>query len=290
MSKLATALRRSQSTISQEIDINAKQKNLIAGSSAKQKEKLSTPKKITTKVLRLGKDQLRKNRILIGSADEPAAMSYKILRTKVYQKLNENSWSSIGITSPNPSEGKTTTVINLAHAFSRSVQNPVVLVDFDFHRPNIHKTLGFSPPAGVVDYLNDDVLISEVIYQVVDTDMFVIPGRDVEKLPMDLMSSDKVSRFHNLIKGMFPSCYIFYDMPPVIPVDDAVIFEDKECNLIVTAESQTSVDDLYHAMELLSGQNILGYVLNKSKSSSRIAKYGYSYYGYGGYGSYTKKS
>ena len=104
---------------------------------------------------------------------------------------------------------------------------------------------------------------------------------------MDLMSSERVSQFHALLKKIFPSCYIFYDMPPVMLIDDVVIFGDKDCNLVVTSESTTLVDDLHHTKELLSGQKTLGYVLNKSKHHSRTSKYGYSYYGYG---SYMKKS
>lgn len=241
----------------------------------------AAPKKIRARTLHLDQNQLRKNRILIGSEAEQGGMEYKILRTKTYRQFKQHGWNSVGVTSPHPSDGKTTTAINLAYAFARSVQNIVILVDFDFHRPNVHNTLDFSPRHGVIDYLTGEVLLLEVLYRVANTNMFVIPGRVTEGVPVEMMGSSEVSKFHQLLKGMFPKCYIFYDLPPVLMVDDAVIFEDKDCNLVVTSESKTTVDDLHHTMELLSGQEMLGYVLNKSKHGSRIAKYGYSYYGYG---------
>ena len=243
-------------------------------------------RKIRARTLKLDRDQLHAKRILVDGEVGHAGVAYKVLRTKVYKAFGDNGWSSVGITSANPAEGKTTTAINLAYAFARAVRNVVVLVDFDFHRPNVHNTLGFNPPAGIIDYLRGDVLISEVLYRVEGTDLFVIPGRLVDDLPLDMMSNHAIPKFHQLLKGMFPSGYIFYDLPPVLHVDDALVFEDKDCNLLIAAEGDTSIDDLHHAMELLSGQNMLGYVLNKSRHGSRISKYGYTYYGYGSYGGY----
>lgn len=260
--------------------------------SVAQKKQAAKPElpmmKIKARTIKPDRYQLRKNRILIDSEGERAAMAYKILRTKVYQEFTNRNWNSVGITSPNPSDGKTTTAINLAYTFARSVPNIVVLVDLDLHRPSVHKHLEFAPPYGVIDYLNGDVLISEVLYRIADTNMFVIPGRECKDLPMDLFSSDRLAKLHRFLNRMFPKSFLFYDLPPVLSVDDAVVFDEKDCNLVVTAEGSTSVDDLHNVAEMMTGHNLLGYVLNKSKHSTRIHKYGYSYYGaYGKYGNYT---
>ncbi|HBS27818.1 MAG TPA: hypothetical protein DD827_11975, partial [Gammaproteobacteria bacterium] len=108
------------------------------GNTEQPESKTATPRKVRARTLHLDQEKLRKNRILIGSEAEREGMPYKILRTKAYRQFKQHGWSSVGITSPHPSDGKTTTAINLAYAFARSVQNIVVLVDFDFHRPNIH--------------------------------------------------------------------------------------------------------------------------------------------------------
>jgi len=40
--------------------------------------------------------------------------AYRILRTQVLQRLKEQNWNCLAITSPGVSEGKTLTAINLA--------------------------------------------------------------------------------------------------------------------------------------------------------------------------------
>ena len=260
----------------------------------KSEDKNSKSKKIRGKRLELNKEHLKNNLIFWDIDSESRVMPYKILRTKIYQKFNQNDWNSVGITSPNPEEGKSVTAINLAFTFTRSIKNHVLLVDLDFHRPSIHKKLGFSPRFGLIDYLNGDAPISKILYGIPNSNCIVIPGREAKDLPLSLMNSDRVKRFHNLINRLFPSCYIFYDMPPVLAVDDAIIFKEKDCNLIVASENSTSVNDLNQTMELLGDQNIIGYALNKSRNRSRIVKNGYYYYGeyggYEGYSKYTKKA
>lgn len=252
-------------------------------------DKKPRSKKVRGRRLELDKEHLKNNLLFWDTGSESRAMPYKILRTKIYQQFNQNDWNSVGITSPSPEEGKSVTAINLAFTFTRSIENYVLLVDLDFHRPSIHKKLGFSPRFGLIDYLNGDAPISDILYGIPNTNCIVIPGREVKELPLSLMNSDRVKRFHNLINRLFPLCYIFYDMPPVLAVDDAIIFKEKDCNLIVTSENSTSVNDLNQTMELLGDQNIIGYALNKSRNRSRIVKNGYYYYGeYGGYEGYSK--
>src|SRR5215510_2043145 len=53
---------------------------------------------------------LRRNRILPGH-HSPFADAYKILRTQVLHRLQENGWNVLGVTSPRDGEGKTLTSI-----------------------------------------------------------------------------------------------------------------------------------------------------------------------------------
>ena len=247
--------------------------------------------KIRGKKLELDKSHLKENLIFWDDSAQAMSMPYKILRTKVYQQLQKNKWNSIGITSPNPEEGKSITTINLAFAFAHSIENHVLLIDLDFHRPSIHKKLGFSPRYGLIDYLTGDIPISEILFGIPGSNCIVIPGRDIKSIPHDLLRSDRIKKFHKLINQLLPACYIFYDMPPVLAVDDAITFKIKDSNLIVVSENTTSVNDLNHTIELLSDQHITGYALNKSKNRSRMVKNGYYYYGeYGGYDGYSKYS
>ena len=85
----------------------------------------------------LDKAVLRQNRVLTGH--EPALFRepYQLLRTQVLQRLKENHWNALAVTSPRASEGKTLTAINLAISMAREVGYTVVLVDANLRRPSM---------------------------------------------------------------------------------------------------------------------------------------------------------
>ncbi|MBK7167681.1 MAG: hypothetical protein IPH83_00020 [Gammaproteobacteria bacterium] len=59
-------------------------------------------------------DFLRKMKIIGGFPNDPHADSYRLLRTRVTQRMQQQGWVTLGITSPRPRAGKTLTAINLA--------------------------------------------------------------------------------------------------------------------------------------------------------------------------------
>jgi protein-tyrosine kinase len=61
-----------------------------------------------TRQLEIDPDHLRANRV-ISSLTDPVAEPYKILRTKVLQRMRANNWRSLAITSPTEGCGKTLT-------------------------------------------------------------------------------------------------------------------------------------------------------------------------------------
>ncbi len=242
-------------------------------------------KKVRVNSLRPDVATLRGNRILIGSDNESEAMAYKVLRTKLFKVMKENKWMSVGITSANPTEGKTTTAINLAYMLEQSIELPVVLVDLDMHRPNVHKLLGIKPRYGIADYLRGEATLVEVIHRLKGANLLVLPGRTAESDCGRLLSSRAMKDFGRIMMELIGPCLIMYDMAPVLAVDDVMVFDGKDCNLVVTAESSTTTDDLATVMELLADQNTVGYVLNKSRNSVKRTRYGYYYYYGYNYGS-----
>jgi Mrp family chromosome partitioning ATPase len=64
---------------------------------------------------------LRSQRIISGPDDGPLADTYNVLRTKVLQRIRDQGWRAIGVTSPRSGEGKTLTAINLAISLSMGV-------------------------------------------------------------------------------------------------------------------------------------------------------------------------
>ena len=65
---------------------------------------------------------LERNRIFGPGSSEPAAVAYRMLRTQVLQRMDANGWLTLGIFSPGPEDGKTTTAINLAVSLARATR------------------------------------------------------------------------------------------------------------------------------------------------------------------------
>lgn len=57
---------------------------------------------------------LRRNHIIAGLKGDMRADAFRVLRVKVLQKMREEGWSTLGITSAAPGDGKTLMAVNLS--------------------------------------------------------------------------------------------------------------------------------------------------------------------------------
>ena len=223
---------------------------------------------------------LRKNRVLMGDEMESATMAYNMLRTQVYKTIVKNGWNSIGVTSSNKGEGKSLTSLNLALSLARSVQQTVILVDFDLRRPSIHKKLNYQPRAGLSDYYTQNAPLSELLVSPGVEGLVIIPGRESLNNASELLASPKTPYLLNEISRMFPSKYLVFDLPPVLLVDDVMALSDYiDSTLLVVSEGSSKKEELAQTIELLGSTNLIGTVLNNSGESRTSGGYYDYYYG-----------
>ncbi len=224
-------------------------------------------------------DVLRKNRVLLGDQMEAATMAYNMLRTQVYKRLSANGWTTLAVTSPNKSEGKSLTALNLALSLSRSVQQTVILIDLDLRRPSVHKKLNISPTYGMSDYFTKGTPLSSIMFRPEPGNLIVLPGRESLENASELLASPKAPALFSELKKLFPSRLLVLDLPPILLVDDVMVLaENIDCSLLVVSEGQSKKDELTQAVDLLEGTKIIGTVLNNSRSNVSGGSYEY-YYG-----------
>ena len=214
----------------------------------------------------LDKAVLRQNRVLTGH--EPALFRepYQLLRTQVLQRLKENHWNALAVTSPRASEGKTLTAINLAISMAREVGYTVVLVDANLRRPSMLEHLGLPERPGLSDYLTDVIPIEELLVQpYYFEDLVVLPGGRPLENSAEMLSSPRMEQLVSDMKSSTDKSIIIFDLPPVLATAEALAFSPQvDTALLVIEDGVTKKEDIARAVDLLSATNIVGTVLNKA--------------------------
>lgn len=220
---------------------------------------------------------LKQNHVLTAIQNQQYIEAYKILRTRVMSRMQQNRWSTLGVTSSCQSEGKTLTSTNLAISIAMKLNYSVVLVDADLRRPSLHKLLGIKPRYGLIDYLESKVSLEKAFIATPGIDNLVmLPGkRSASNRLSEHLSSPKMDRLVKELKSRYSSRIVIFDLPPVLAGDDVMGFVPHiDTTLLVVEDNKSQADELMRSIELLEGTNIIGTVLNKSTESNNA----YSYY------------
>nr|MBA3754504.1 polysaccharide biosynthesis tyrosine autokinase [Nitrospira sp.] len=199
-----------------------------------------------------------------------ASESFRTLRTSLLFSSPGQLPSSVLITSPGESEGKTTLAVNLATALSQLEDTRVILIDGDLRKPNPHPIFeietGNGRPKGLVDFLAGGASVQDILHQTVVPNLSVIPRGVCPPNPSELLHSKNMTR---LLMGFRDKGYhVIVDAPPTLPVaDPSVLAPQVDGVLLVVSAGQTTREACRLAVNRLkaSGGNILGVVLQKAR-------------------------
>ncbi len=209
--------------------------------------------------------RLARNRVIGAGASSEVYSAYNRLRTQIIQRLQENAWNTVAITSPSRASGNTLTAINLAISIAREFNYTVLLVELDLVNPSFREILGFTQQQGIVDHLLRDVPISEILLNPGIDRLVVIPAGSPVTNSSELLSSPKMIRLVEELKIRYERRIILFDLPSVLTNGDAMAFSPLvDCALLVVEEGETRVSDVRRALDYLRSTNILGVVLNRS--------------------------
>ncbi len=215
------------------------------------------------------------NRI-ISNEHDPVLNSYRVLRTRVLQKMESEGWRSIAVVSSSPGAGKTVTAINLAIAISSSENSRVSLLDFDFYRPSIARYLGVDSPGSVLDFFEDEKPIEQVAKRTNLPGLLLMANERVSRRGAEFLSSPKASNLLNMCSNELGSRITVIDTSPILGCDDTIaLLPNVDCVLLVATSGQTRSADLVESKRLLGETNIVGTILNKAPKSSSSSSYYY---------------
>ncbi|MBO4693004.1 MAG: CpsD/CapB family tyrosine-protein kinase [Clostridia bacterium] len=202
--------------------------------------------------------------------------SYKAVRANLSFLLSSAKRNTVVVTSPNSGEGKSTTAVNMAIAFSQLGER-VLLIDADMRKATIHKKLKTENGDGVSNILAGMAEVGDCIKKI-NENLFFLPAGRIPPNPSELLGSPE---FEKLLSKVSPaySCVII-DTPPINVVSDTLVAAPLTAGVVmVVRDGVTQHDDIKHAISSaeFAGIKILGAVINGIKNSSARG-YRYNYY------------
>lgn len=228
----------------------------------------------------LDKDRRKQPAIHFEHDNSAIAEAFRKLRTNFQFLAVDSPPRLVVVTSSTPSEGKSTTAINIALALAEAEHN-VLLVDGDMRRPALHKYLDLIGPVGFSTVLSGQAALEEVLQKTQFPGLTVLTAGAVPPNPSELLGSLAARKVLNEARSQFD--YIIIDSSPLLAVTDAAILAaSSDGVLIMTRFGQTKKDQLAHAMGNLRdvGASVLGAVFTMTPARGYASyKYNYSYYG-----------
>ena len=204
--------------------------------------------------------------------------AYRSIRTSILLSTSGKPPRTIAISSPNPGEGKTTTVINTGIVLSQTgVQ--VVLIDADMRKPRLHQIFGKENGVGLSNFLSGNAELESVIKNSEIPNLYYIPSGPIPPNPSELLGS---ALFKDMIEGLGSRFnHLLIDSPPLLAFSDSVIISTNVDGVImVVIDGKTPRETLQRSKEVLLqvDARILGVVINRAKI--RGGEYGSYYHRY----------
>tara|TARA_B100000768_G_scaffold181445_1_gene204479 strand:- start:4081 stop:6513 length:2433 start_codon:yes stop_codon:yes gene_type:complete len=215
--------------------------------------------------------------------------AFRSLRTNLQYLLSKEGANSILISSLHPGEGKSFVATNLATVLAKTGKK-VALVDFDMHKPKVHKNFKLSNQLGLSSFLIGRCSVSEMQQLGPVDSLHIYTAGPVPPNASELVLNDRLDVLLQELKSTYD--YVILDTPPILLITDALVLMSKvDTGLLVTNTLKSTKRGIKHLEEALNQNNLnhASLVLNNIRTTrwgQYYAKYAYKYgYGYGyGYG------
>ena len=173
-----------------------------------------------------------------------------------------NPPKTVLITSSQPGEGKTTTVVNTAISLAQ-LGASVLIIDCDLRKPSAHKVFGVDHSKGLSTYLSRDIDIDGLIIKLQISNLSLLPCGPIPPNPAELISSERMRNLLQTLSERYD--HVLIDSPPLIHVTDPVILSSLVDGVILVVHGGKSTRAVTQRarQELTSvGAKVFGVVLN----------------------------
>lgn len=207
------------------------------------------------------------NLIAHNDLKNPATEAYRVIRTSIQFAQAGKELKTLAVTSCIPNEGKSMTAANLAVVLTQAGKS-VLLLDCDMRNPTVHKNFGLSNKLGLSSCISMGTPLSAAVQATKVDNLYAVTSGVIPPNPSELLQE---------AREIYD--YVLIDLPPVLPVADALVLGAMVDGVVLVIDSgEVKVDLARDVKKQLqhAGANILGVVLNKVRSEHH--GYGYYYY------------
>jgi succinoglycan biosynthesis transport protein ExoP len=210
-----------------------------------------------------------------------AAESCRVIRTNINFCSPDKPLRSLVITSSNPVEGKTMSVINIGVVMAQGGHRTLI-VDSDMRRPRLHKVLKVGNERGLSSLIVGECGVDEVVKSTELANLYVLPCGALPPNPAELLQTDRFALLAKQLLERFDR--VLFDSPPLLAVTDgALLSRVVDGTVLVVRSGRTTRDALQRARRHLDavGAHVAGVVVNDvDLKSARYGGYNYYYYQY----------
>jgi capsular exopolysaccharide synthesis family protein len=227
----------------------------------------------------------------VGESDQLLSFSvkeaYKAVRTNIVLSLIKDGCKIITFTSPVPSEGKSTTVSNVAVSLAKAFYK-VLLIDCDLLKPRLHRTFKLKNNSGLSNVLSKLSTFEESV-QVLEnySGLHILTSGIAVPNPSEMLGS---SRMKNLLSDLSEKYdYILIDTPPINILSDGLSLATISDGVVLVVRQEHSThDEIKQALSSLKfiSVKVLGIVYNGASTEKAGSPYGKKSGKYGKYSSY----
>lgn len=208
----------------------------------------------------------QQNRIVTVNRTDPAHVAFDMLRTRLLQCLRQHGWTSVAITSPTPSCGKSSVALNLAFSLANQKDCRTVLMDLDLKQPELGRLLGVKSRSSMEGFLNGNGEPRDVFHRYEDN-LAIATNSQPVKFSAELLQSLEAAKVLREMRKRLSPDVILFDLPSMLSNDDVTAFlPNVDCAILVAGAEQTTLEEIdVCERELAERSNVAGVVLNRCR-------------------------
>lgn len=218
------------------------------------------------------KDVLSQKALISNAVDPLVLEQYRRLRTKIIQQHAIKPFRSLIVTSPNPGEGKSVTVLNLALSFAMLSSFKVLVVDGDIRRGSLGRWLGVSHHPGLSNLLDGSAKLEDALLKRDEFPIHFVVSGTSNLAPAELLQSSQLGEQLRRMASQFD--LIVVDSPPVnIITDTQLLAASCDAVLLVARAFSTTRKSLEKAAQDLHPFRVIGTILNGGTRAQSYRRY-----------------